>query len=164
LRLIYIRLKVGKKYKKGYKMQETPSPEERQVEVEKNRALWQRECFQRAQKHLAEKGIMPQSVIEKESRFLAPICAMWKIKAQNGKTYWVITGKLPTDHAQASMAATARDAIRYFSLQWQLKADQIMQVGAKDNTQIDFANLLIKRAHGLYEIYENETLWSNEAK
>ncbi|MFM9469782.1 DUF4826 family protein, partial [Streptomyces scabiei] len=31
--------------------------------------MWQRECFQNAQKHLAEKGVMPQSLIEKESRF-----------------------------------------------------------------------------------------------
>lgn len=137
---------------------------EEHAQLEQQKIIWQRECFQNAQKHLAEKGIMPKSVVDKDSRFLAPLCAMWKFKAQNGKTYWVVTGRLPTDHAEVSAAKDARDAMRYFSLQWQLKADQIMSTGARDKTQVDFANLLINRAHGLYEMYENEPLWAHEAK
>ncbi|MEI8706821.1 DUF4826 family protein [Pseudoalteromonas sp. B62] len=141
-----------------------PLTAQEQALAEQQRVAWQRECFQAAQKHLAEKGIMPKSVVDKDSRFLAPLCAMWKFKAQNGKTYWVVTGRLPTDHAEVSAATDARDAMRYFSLQWQLKADQIMSTGVRDKTQVDFANLLINRAHGLYEMYENEPLWANEAK
>ena len=141
-----------------------PLTAQEQAQIEQQRVAWQRECFQNAQKYLAEKGIMPKSVIDKDSRFLAPLCAMWKFKAQNGKSYWVITGRLPTDHADVSAAKDARDAMRYFSLQWQLKADQIMSVGARDKTQVDFANLLINRAHGLYEMHENEQLWANEPK
>ncbi|AQQ01106.1 DUF4826 domain-containing protein [Pseudoalteromonas aliena] len=137
---------------------------EEQAFTDQQRVVWQRECFQSAQKHLAEKGIMPKSVVDKDSRFLAPLCALWKFKAQNGKAYWVVTGRLPTDHAEVSVANNARDAMRYFSMQWQLKADQIMSVGTRDKTQIDFANLLINRAHGLYEIYEKEQLWANEQK
>ena len=132
------------------------------VVTEEQHIAWQRECFQNAQKHLAEKGIVPKSVIDKDSRFLAPLCAMWKFKAQNGKQYWVVTGRLPTDHAEVSAANDARDAMRYFSLQWQLKADQVMQLGSNDKTKVDFANLLINRAHGLYELYESDKLWANE--
>ena len=141
-----------------------PLTPEEQAAAEQQKVLWQRECFQNAQKHLAEKGIMPKTVIEKDSRFLAPLCAMWKFKAQNGKNYWVITGRLPTDHVEATAAKDARDAMRYFSLQWQLKADQIMSTGSRDKTQVDFANLLINRAHGLYEMHENEPLWAHEPK
>lgn len=141
-----------------------PLTAKEQVITDEQRMQWQRECFQTAQKHLAEKGIMPKSVVDKDSRFLAPLCAMWKFKAQNGKAYWVVTGRLPTDHAEVSAATDARDAMRYFSLQWQLKADQIMSTGARDKTQVDFANLLINRAHGLYEMYDNEPLWANETK
>ena len=138
---------------------------EEQAQAHQQSVMWQRECFQRAQKHLAEKGVMPKSLIEKDSRFIAPLCALWKFKSQDGKSYWVITGRLPTDHAVSSVAENARDALRYFSLQWQLKADQIMQSGgARDKTQVDFANLLVNRAHGLYEMYEKEELWLNEAK
>lgn len=145
--------------------QAKPLTAEEQAQAEQQSVMWQRECFQNAQKHLAEKGVMPKSLIEKESRFIAPLCALWKFKAQDGKNYWVITGRLPTDHALASVAENARDALRYFSLQWQLKADQIIHSGgARDKTQVDFANLLINRAHGLYEMYEREELWKNEAK
>lgn len=138
------------------------TPEEH-VQAQQQSAIWQRECFQSAQKHLAEKGILPKTLIEKESRFIAPLCALWKFKAQTGKNYWVITGRLPTDHAQDTAAENPRDALRYFSLQWQLKADQIMQSGNLDKTQVDFANLLVNRAHGLYEMYERDHLWVNEA-
>ena len=124
--------------------------------------MWQRECFQNAQKHLAEKGVIPQTVVEKESRFIAPLVAIWKFKAQSGKSYWVITGRLPTDHAEASAATNAREVLRYFSMQWQLKADQLMQSGAVDKTKVDFANLLINRAHGLYELFEKDDMWQNE--
>ena len=124
---------------------------------------WQRECFQNAQKHLAEKGIIPNTVIDKDSRFLAPACAVWKMKAQNGKTYWVITGQLPTDHVEVVAATTARAAIKHFSYQWQLKADAILANAGHDQSQAQFANLLINRAHGLYDIAENDQLWVNEA-
>ena len=130
--------------------------------TEQQIAQWQRDTFENSQKHLASKGIIPQSVFDKESRYLAPFFAVWKIKSQNGKSYWVISGRLPTDHVEVTAAATARDAIRHFSFQWQLKADEIVQSGIKEQTQLDFANLLVNRAHGLYEFYEKDELWINE--
>jgi len=142
--------------------QAKPLTEEEQAQAHKQSIMWQRECFQNAQKHLAEKGVIPQTVIEKESRFIAPLVAVWKFKAQNGKSYWVVTGRLPTDHAEASAAKDAREALRFFSMQWQLKADQLMQSGAVDKTKVDFANLLINRAHGLYELFEKDDMWPNE--
>ncbi|MFC3031265.1 DUF4826 family protein [Pseudoalteromonas fenneropenaei] len=135
---------------------------EQQVDLEELDRAWQREAFQAAQKHLAEKGIMPHSVFDKESRFLAPLCAVWKFKAQDGKKYWVITGRLPADAIEVSGAANARDALRAFSLRWQLKAEQIIQTGITDQTQADYVNLLVNRAQGLYEVYEKDHLWANE--
>ena len=139
------------------KKQEQP----RALTQEENIA-WQRESFQNAQKHLASKGIMPKTIIEKDSRYLSPFFAVWKIKSENGKIYWVISGQLPTDHIEVSAAASAREAIRYFSFHWQMKAEQIMQIGARDKTQVDFANLLVNRAHGIYEFYQKDELWKNE--
>ncbi|OHU86970.1 MULTISPECIES: DUF4826 family protein [Pseudoalteromonas] len=132
-------------------------------QIEELEREWQRECFQNAQKHLAEKGIIPSTVFDNESRFLAPLCAIWKMKAQNGKNYWVITGRLPTDHMEASAAKTAREAIKYFSYRWQLKADDILATSKHDETQVKFANLLVNSAHGIYEIADREQLWANEA-
>ncbi|MBD1583236.1 DUF4826 family protein [Pseudoalteromonas sp. S16_S37] len=132
-------------------------------QLEELEQQWQRECFQNAQKHLAEKGIIPSTVFDKESRFLAPLCAIWKMKAQSGKTYWVVTGRLPTDHMETSGAATAREALKHFSYRWQLRADEIVAAGVNDETQAKFANLLVNRAHGLYEIADKDELWVNEA-
>jgi len=125
--------------------------------------LWQRECLGNAQKFLAERGVLPVSVLDKESCFIHPLCAIWKIKGNDGNTYWVLTGRLPTDAVQASAAENARDVLRHFSFQWQLKADSIMENKAIDKTQLDFANLLVSRAHGLYELYQKDDLWANAA-
>jgi hypothetical protein len=141
---------------------QTPQPT--QAEIEAAQTQWTRESLDRANKYLAKIGIIPKSIIEKESRFLAPICAIWKVKGQNGKTYWVISGNVPTDHVEVTAASSAREAMRYFSFQWQIKADEVAKNGATDKTQIDFANLLVNRAQDLYVIYNDEKLWANEPK
>ncbi|WP_419147103.1 DUF4826 family protein [Pseudoalteromonas 'SMAR'] len=133
-------------------------------EQQKERSIqWQRQCIQTAQKHLADKGVLPDAIIEKECRYIEPLVALWKIKGQNGKRYWVVTGNLPTDHVESTAATTPRDALRHFSLSWQMKAEGILSVKPIDKTQADFANLLINRAHGLYELYSNDELWASEA-
>ncbi len=87
--------------------------------------------------------------------------AIWKIRAQDRKEYWVISGDLPTDHMALSAAKDAREAVRAFSLHWQLKAEQIMNSGAIDQTKVDFANLLVNRAHGLYDLFNKDELWKS---
>ena len=58
--------------------EQKPLTPEQQAELQQQEIQWQRECFQNAQKHLAEKGIMPKTLLEKESRFLAPLSAISK--------------------------------------------------------------------------------------
>ena len=76
----------------------------------------------------------------------------------------MISGNLPTDHIEVTAASNAREAMRYISFKWQLKADEVAKNGAADKTQIDFANLLVNRAQDLYTIYNDEKLWANEPK
>ncbi len=135
-----------------------------QEEIEQASIEWQRESLQKAQKHLAEKGVITATIVDKESRFIAPLCAIWKMKCQKGKTYWVISGRLPTDHVEVAAAPNAREALRHFSLQWQMKAEVIMSQPSVDKTQADFANLLIHRAQGIYRLFEDESLWVNAPK
>lgn len=124
---------------------------------------WVRTQFQKANQYLAEKGILPDNVAVSESRYLTPLMAIWKITAQDRKQYWVISGDLPTDHMALSAAKDAREAVRAFSLHWQLKAEQIMTSGAIDKTKKDFANLLVNRAHGLYDLFDKEELWAKQS-
>jgi hypothetical protein len=131
-------------------------------QAEKARAAWVREQFQKANAHLASKGILPDNVAVSESRYLPPYFAVWKLNTKDKQAYWVISGDVPTDHMALASAKNAREAVRAFSLQWQLKAQQIIDSGAKDNTQQEFAALLIKRAHGLYEMFGKDDLWQAE--
>jgi hypothetical protein len=62
-------------------------------------SAWVKEQFQRANKHLAEKGVLFDTVVTEESRYLAPFVAIWKIKALDGKFFWVISGDVPADFA-----------------------------------------------------------------
>ena len=132
-------------------------------ELEARRTEWVREQFQKANKFLAEKGIIPSKVLEQDSRYLAPYLAIWKLESKQPqkKTYWVMSGDLPIDYVDVSVAETAREAVRHFSMMWQLKAENLIKSGAtKDATQAKFAQLLVARAESLYKIQEDENLWS----
>ncbi|MGI2261538.1 DUF4826 family protein [Shewanella sp. GXUN23E] len=127
---------------------------------------WVREQFQKANKFLAEKGVIPGKVLTDQSRYLVPFVAVWKMEASQPKKhqYWVISGDLPTDYVSADVAPTAREAIKHFSLTWQLKAENLIQSGVvRDPTQAKFANLLVARAQSLYKMQEDEKLWAQQA-
>lgn len=127
--------------------------------TDEQRTEWVRNQFQKANEYLATKGIIPDNVAVSESRYLPPFVAVWKLNTRDKKSFWVISGDLPTDHMPISAAPDAREAIRAFALHWQLKAEQIAQAGFSDKTQKDFANLLVSRAHDLYDMFDNEQLW-----
>ncbi|WP_341501106.1 DUF4826 family protein [Gallaecimonas sp. GXIMD4217] len=143
--------------------QKTLSPEERQQREQ----AWIRESFQKANGHLASKGILPQKVKQTESRFLAPLVSLWRITAKvegHIKDFWVISGDLPTDHVEVNAAGDAREALRHFSMQWQLKAENIMRgPQAKDEVQVKFANMLVHRGEILYRLFEDDRLWGQQA-
>ena len=128
-------------------------------QMEQAQAEWVRTQFQKANEYLAAKGIVPDNVAVADSRYLPPYLAIWKLNTKDKQSFWVISGDLPTDHLPISAAANAREAVRAFSLNWQLKAEKIIGSGINDKTKQDFADLLVKRAHGLYDMFENAALW-----
>lgn len=136
--------------------------QEQVAQAEKARADWVREQFQKANEYLASKGILPDNVAVSESRYLPPFFAVWKLNTKEKQSYWVISGDLPTDHMAVSAAANARDAVRAFSMHWQLKAQQIFESGMNEKTQLEFGNLLVTRAHDLYDMFNNDELWLAE--
>lgn len=136
--------------------------QEQQAEFEKTRDEWVRKQFQKANEYLATKGIVPDNVSVTESRYLPPFMAIWKLNTKQKQSYWVVSGDLPTDHLAITAAKNAREAVRTFSLQWQMKAQQIIDAGIDDKTKHDFAQLLINRAEGLYSMFEDEQLWQAE--
>jgi hypothetical protein len=122
-------------------------------------SAWVKAQFQRANKHLAENGVLFESVVTAESRYLAPFVAIWKIKVSDGKFYWVISGDVPADFMPYASEKNARDALRGFSLRWQLQADNILNSGSQDKTQLEFAETLITKAEKIYELFSNDKAW-----
>ena len=141
--------------------QPTISPEE----MEKLRQEWVRTQFQKANRFLAEKVVIPSKVLADESRYLAPYLAIWKMESKRPttKTYWVMSGDLPSDFVDVKVAKTARDAVRHFSMMWQMQAENLIRSGAtrRDATQAKFAQLLVSRAESLYRMHNDEKLWNS---
>ncbi|MBY5920313.1 DUF4826 family protein [Ferrimonas balearica] len=130
-----------------------------QANTEQQEAAWVRAQFQKANKFMAEKGILPGKVVMKESRVLAPLVAVWKIE-ENGprkRRFWVLSGDLPTDIIPESTAPNAREVLRHFSLAWQLKAENLIR--SPDKTQQDLARMLVSRAEGLGNMHQDERIW-----
>lgn len=127
--------------------------------TEEQRTAWVREQFQKANKHLAEQGILFESVITQESRYLQPFLAIWKIVSMDKKTFWVITGEAPTDYIPASTAPSAREAVRHFALTWQLNSDNVLNDPSTDEDTREFAKAVITQAEGLFKVYEMDKVW-----
>lgn len=131
--------------------------------TEQQKAEWVRDQFQRANKFLAENGVLFDAVVAEESRYLVPFVAVWKISSMDTKQYWVISGDLPTDYMNAQNAQNVREALRHFAMKWQLKAENIRSTGTQDKTQLQFAAMLEMRAENLFDMQNEEALWNQSA-
>ncbi|RUO60332.1 DUF4826 family protein [Pseudidiomarina insulisalsae] len=131
--------------------------------TEEQASAWVREQFQAANKYLAEQGIITDRVLTKESRYLVPYVAIWKFTTQDRKELWLVNGDVPTDVVGAKAAKDAREAMRHISMQWQLKAQAIIDdpKASQDPEQQKYANYLISRAEGIYEAVANDALWQS---
>jgi len=90
------------------------------------------------------------------------------LKSDKDCAYWVISGSdIPTDHIEASLANSAREAARHFSLKWQLQGARLGNLenqgatGAAED-EMDWqkvAQRLQAQAEGLYALVEKEEIW-----
>jgi hypothetical protein len=80
---------------------------------------------------------------------------------------WVITGVVPTDHAEAGAARSCREAARYFALKWQLEAVRLGE-GNKaapdlEDGKIDWNDMqdnIARRAEWLHDLMQDERRWT----
>ena len=125
-------------------------------------SAWVREQFQKANKHLAENQVLFESVVTEESRYLAPYCAVWKIKDTENKFYWVVSGDVPTDYVEIGIAPDARAAMKHFSLSWRLSAENIRRDAKDDEQQLAIAKSLDTGARNLYDVAHNDQVWEQQ--
>ncbi len=130
---------------------------------------WLHQKHGKVQQYASRNTLDLTRIIQKDSAILLPFVAVWFIESKsNLQVFWVITGDLPLDHIVGDNAQSARDAIKYFSLRWQLKAENIFikleqessEVGS-NNTKKQFAAILISRADTLYQFADKDDLWKN---
>ncbi|AWL12098.1 hypothetical protein HMF8227_01624 [Saliniradius amylolyticus] len=136
--------------------------EQTQPKTQEEISQWVREQFQNANKFLAEQGILVDSVVAEESRYLPPLVAVWKLKDNKKQGYWVIGGDLPADVVTESAAEDARAAIKHFSLNWQMKASNLRGMESPTEEQERFAQILETKAENLYALASREEFWSNQ--
>lgn len=132
---------------------------ERVIETQEQLSEWVREEFQRANQYLAEQGILFDTVVTEESRYLAPYVALWKIKSMDGKFYWVTSGSVHCDLMPFENESTARAALKHFSFLWQAKAENIRQQSADDSEQQALADRIVKDAETLYQVQAKDDFW-----
>ena len=130
---------------------------------------WYQSEYVRISKYCASQGYSIESFDQKQSRLLPPILGMWYIKTMEKKLHlWVVSGDFPVDIADAKVAKNAREAIRYFSMTWQVQAARLEDGIAEGNitmvdeeTQTKYIDDLTKRAEHLYDLQATEKLWEN---
>lgn len=121
---------------------------------------WVREQYLKATKFLADKGLVTESVSDKESRYLIPIMAVWKINLLDKTKVWVVCGDLPTDMIVLEKQEPARNVLRHFSFKWQIQADALLK--SEDQDKVAYGKLLVTKAEGLYKLYEKEEAWQEK--
>lgn len=91
--------------------------------------------------------------------------------------HWVIAGEsLPTDHIEARLAATPREAARHFALKWQMESTRLAALAGPDprsppqaggpRAEVDWTQIgstLERQAELLYCYVDRDDLWDAEA-
>ncbi|TQV84404.1 DUF4826 family protein [Aliikangiella coralliicola] len=139
-----------------------------QEEAEAKIKRWNQEEFVKIQKFCQSQGVQIKGLKQNMCQCLPPVIGVWYIQsATKGEDYWVISGDFPTDLANASVAKNAREALRYFSMSWQIKAANLEDALAEGKIQLNdketqqkFAKDLVEKAEKLYVISHDEKLWA----
>ena len=120
-------------------------------------------------KYCKNKELGADRLLDNHYAGLAPYFALWAVEnRKEHKKYWVITGDLPNDHLPFEVADSPRDAMRHFSMSWQLKAEKMQHkldnndllVGTPEQ-HMEMIKLLQDRATNLYSICADDRIWQN---
>ncbi|PCI68729.1 MAG: hypothetical protein COA86_05615 [Kangiella sp.] len=140
-----------------------------QEEVEKEFKIWSQKEYVKISKFCNSKGHQVTGVDQSRCQSLPPVLGLWFVKTRDKKVdLWCIAGEFPTDLANSKVAENAREALRYFSMSWQLQSAKLEEglaegkISLQDKeTQEKFIKELTTRAESLYELYSNDKIWKN---
>lgn len=128
---------------------------------------WVEAQFQGMGRHVAEHRLIDGDRAEGRPMWAMPgklfIGKVWD-KADESNAWWVISGVISPDHLDASVASTARDALRHFCLKWQMQAARLEQTAEADDPadQQDWTGIagnLARQAEALFPVVEDDRFW-----
>ncbi|HFB64491.1 MAG TPA: DUF4826 family protein [Aeromonadales bacterium] len=128
---------------------------------------WGQEQYAQVMKYCNKNLLTIDHLQQSKSSVLPPLLAIWNIKllTKPASEIWVIGGKVSMDHVSTEVASNAREALRHFSLSWQMKASTLERnlQSASNNLDLEqqkkVIQTLITEAEAIYDLYADDNLW-----
>ncbi len=130
---------------------------------------WTRSTLDKAVRDISDLGVIPDEILEARSLWSIPGRVMIGQARQADEPtlfVWFISGDLPTDYIGPSAATTPREALRNFSMKWQLDAERYLDPATRKAHGLDeskdwksMTDKLIAKAEELYAMSEDDRLW-----
>ena len=131
-------------------------------------AAWHQAQQQQVADYLRRQQIFDTDITGEWLWIIPHRAMLGRVWPKHGATpkYWVITGVVPTDHAEAGAARNVREAARYFALKWQLEAARLGKGNAAAPTigdaKIDWKEMetnIARRAEWLHDLMQDNRRW-----
>ncbi|MCH7820789.1 MAG: DUF4826 family protein [Proteobacteria bacterium] len=130
---------------------------------------WIRETLDKAVQEITSLGVIDDKLVEARPVWSVPYKVMiGQVRVANDQSTfrWIISGDLPTDHISSTVAATPREAVRYFSIKWQRDATRYNDPAARKAHGLDetldwnqLTEKLVAKAEELYDMAGDDRLW-----
>lgn len=117
---------------------------------------WIRKQLDVAVEELISANVFEAALIEVKPAWVLPSrILVGKVREQGNPVdfRWFVCGEVRLDHVPADTATTPRDAIRHFSMKWQLDASKLGDEASKS---------LVADAEALYSLAEDDRFWSQQ--
>lgn len=133
---------------------------------------WIRQTLDKAVRDISDLGVIPDELVEARPVWTVngEVMIGQARKANDPSlVFWFISGNLPTDYISLTAASTARDALRHFSMKWQLDAERYADPATRKAHGLDeskdwslLTKKLITKAEQLYAMAETDRLWRGD--
>lgn len=133
---------------------------------------WARDTLDRAVRDITSLDIIPDRMIEARPMWAVPgkvMIGQARQAHEPTQFVWFICGDLPTDTIGPAAATTPREALRHFSMKWQLDAERYRDPATRKAHGLDESKdwnamtaKLVAKAEELYVMAETEKLWPDD--
>jgi len=130
---------------------------------------WIRDTLDKAVHEITSLGVIDDKLVEARPVWSVPyrvLIGQVREASDRSAFSWIISGDLPTDHISSTVAATPREALRYFSIKWQQDAARYNDPAERSAHGLDeskdwaqMTEKLIAKAEELYDMAEEDRLW-----